>query len=109
MSQALAIANQTDQRANYCKLLIWWKSPDEVNDQELLRKIMNLGTWEMWQWAWKHFTKESFIHCLEDGRYGDFSKGSWYYWHLRLSISPIPTIPRNRFLSENEELKFPGS
>ena len=51
MSQALAIANQTNQRANYCKLLIWWKSPDEVNDQELLRKIMNLGTWEMWQWA----------------------------------------------------------
>ena len=42
MSQALAIANQTDQRANYCKLLIWWKSPDEVNDQELLREIMNL-------------------------------------------------------------------
>jgi hypothetical protein len=109
MSQALATANQTDQRANYCKLLIWWKSPDEVNDQELLRKIMNLGTWEMWQWAWNHFTKESFIHCLEDARYGDFFKGSWHYWHLRLSISPIPPIPRNRFLSENEELKFPGT
>ena len=98
MSLALATDNQTDQRENYCKLLIWWKSPDEIDDQELLRRIMNLGTWEMWQWAWKHFTKESFIHCLEDARYGDFSKGSWYYWHLRLSISPIPPIPRNRFL-----------
>ena len=62
MRQAFATTNPTDQRANYCKLLIWWKSPDEVNDQELLGKIMNLGTWEMWQWDWKHFTKESSIH-----------------------------------------------
>ena len=60
MSQALAIANQTDQRANYCKLLIWWKSPDEVNDQELLRKIMNLGTWEMWQHTNAPFIYKSF-------------------------------------------------
>ena len=108
MSQALATANQTDPRENYCKLLIWWKSPDEIDDQELLRRIMNLGTWEMWQWAWKQFSKESFVHCLEDARYGDFSNGSWHYWHLRLSISPIPPIPRNRFLSENEEVMFPG-
>ena len=108
MSQALATANQSDKRENYCKLLIWWKSPDKVDDQELLRKIMNLGTWEMWQSAWMHFAKESFVHCLEDARYGDVSKGSWHYWHLRLSISPIPPIPRNRFLAENEELNFPG-
>jgi hypothetical protein len=108
MSQALATANQSDKRENYCKLLIWWKSPNEVDDQELLRKIMNLGTWEMWQWAWKHFDKKSFVDCLEDARYGDFSKGSWHYWHLRLSISPIPPIPRNRFLAENEEVNFPG-
>ena len=108
MNQVLATDNQTDQKENYCKLLIWWKSPDEIDDQELLRKIMNLDTWEMWQWAWQNFTEESFLHCLTDARYRDFSKGSWHYWHLRLSISPIPQIPRNRFLSENEEVKFPG-
>ena len=72
MSQALATANQTDQRENYCKLLIWWKSPDEIDDPELLRRIMNLGTWEMWQWAWKHFSKESFIYCLKDAVMGTF-------------------------------------
>ena len=44
MNQALAAANQTDKRENYCKQLIWWKSPGEVDDQELLRKIMNLDT-----------------------------------------------------------------
>ena len=32
MSQALATANQTDQREKYCQLLIWRKSPDEVDD-----------------------------------------------------------------------------
>jgi hypothetical protein len=90
MSQALATVNQTNQRENYCKLLIWRKSPDEVNDQELLRKIMNLGTWDMWQWDWKHFNKESFINCLADSRYGDFSKGSWYYWHSPIDL-PYPT------------------
>ena len=34
MSQALATANQTDQRVNYCKLLVWWKSPDKIEDHE---------------------------------------------------------------------------
>ena len=53
---------------------------------------MNLGTWEMWQWAWQNFTEESFVHCLSDARYGDFSKGSWHYWHIRLSMSPIPPV-----------------
>ena len=109
MSQTLATANQTDQRENYCKLLIWWKNPDEIDDQELLRRIMNLGTWEMWQWAWKHVSKESFVHCLEDARYGDFSKGSWHYWHLRLGISPIPNLPKNQFLGDGVKLNFPGS
>ena len=57
MNQALAAANQTDKRENYCKLLIWWKSPGEVDDQQLLRKIMNLDTWEAWHWALKYFIK----------------------------------------------------
>ena len=109
MSQALATANQTDPRVNYCKLLIWWKSPDEIDDQELLRRIMNLGTWEMWQWAWKHFSKESFVHCLEDARYGDFSRGSWHYWHLRLGISLSLTYRKNQFLGDGVKLNFPGS
>ena len=61
MSQVLATDNQTDQKENYCKLLIWWKSPDEVDDQELLRKVMNLGTWEIQQQAGKYFTKEFFV------------------------------------------------
>ena len=74
MSQVLATDNQTDQRENYCKLLIWWKSPDEIYDQELLRKIMNLGTWEMWQWAWQNFTEESFVNCLTDARVWRFLK-----------------------------------
>ena len=107
MSKALATANQTDPKENYCKLLIRWKSPDEIDDQELLRKIMNLGTWGMWQWARKQFSKESFVHCLEDACYGNFSKGSWHYWHIRLEISPIPCLRKNQFLRDYVKLNFP--
>ena len=109
MSQTLVQPKNTNQRESFCKLLTWWKKPNEVNDLELLRRIMNLGTWEMWQWAWQNFTEESFVHCLTDARYGDFSKGSWHYWHIRLSISPIPPVPKNKFLAENEEVRFPGT
>lgn len=38
------------------------EKPNEVNDLELLRRIMNLGTWEMWQSAWQNFTEEFFVH-----------------------------------------------
>ena len=44
MRQAFATTNQTDKKEIYCKLLIWRKSPDEVDDQELLRKIINFDT-----------------------------------------------------------------
>ena len=40
-----------DLREQICQDLVWWKNPQEVEDSELLRRIMNLGTWEMWQWA----------------------------------------------------------
>ena len=45
MSQALATANQTNQRENYCKLLIWWKSPDEIDDQDITS--VNHESWHL--------------------------------------------------------------
>lgn len=98
-----------DVRNQICHNLVWWKNPQEVEDSELLPRIINLGTWEMWQWAWKHLAKKSFVYCLEDARYGDFSKGSWHYWHIKLGISPIPRMPKNQFLGDGVKLNFPGS
>ena len=40
MSQTLVQSKNTNQRENFCKLLTWWKKPNEVNDLELLRRIM---------------------------------------------------------------------
>ena len=76
MSQALATANQTDQRVNYCKLLVWWKSPDKIEDHELLRKIMNLGTWEMRQWTIKKSRVKFFIYGLTEVKCEDFASSS---------------------------------
>jgi hypothetical protein len=75
MNQTLVQPKNTNQKEFFCKLMIWWKKPNEFKNQDLLRRIMNLGTWEMWQWAWQNFTEESVVHCLIDARYEDFSKG----------------------------------
>ena len=88
-----------DLREQICQDLVWWKNPQEVEDLELLRRIMNLGTWEMWQWARNNFTVKFFIDTLTHAKYGDFSPGSWHYWHIKLVISPIPRLPKNQFLA----------
>ena len=37
-----------DLSEQICQDLIWWKNPQEVEDSELLRLILNLGTWAIW-------------------------------------------------------------
>ena len=98
-----------DLRDQICHDLVWWKTPKEVEDSELLRRIMNLVTWEMWQWARNIFSVKFFIDALTQTKYGDFSSGSRHYWHIRLGISPIPSLPKNQFLGDGVKLNFPGS
>jgi hypothetical protein len=98
-----------DLRDQFCQDLVWWKNSQDVEDSELLRRIMNLGTWEMWQWARNKFPVKFFIDTLTEAKYGDFSSGSWHYWHIKLEISPIPRLPKNQFLGDGVMLNFPGS
>ena len=65
-----------DLREQSCQDLVWSKNPQEVEDSELLRRIMNIGTWEMWQWARTTFPVKFFIDALTQARYDDFSPGS---------------------------------
>ena len=100
---------KADLRDQICQDLVWWKNPQEVEDSELLRRIMNLGTWEMWQWARTTFPVKFFVDALTHVKYGDFSPGSWHYWHIKLGIPPIPCLPKNQFLADGIKLNFLGS
>ena len=98
-----------DLREQICQDLVWWKNPQEVEDSELLRRIMNLGTWEMWQWTRNNFPVIFSIDGLTQARYGDFSPGFWHYWHISLGDSPIPPLPTNQFFDDRVKLNFSGS
>lgn len=98
-----------DLRDQICQDLVWWKKPQEVDDSELLRRIMNPGTWEMLQWARNKFPVKFFVDALTHAKYGDFSPRSWHYWHIKLGISPIHCLPKNQFLTDGIKLNFPGS
>ena len=89
-----------DLRNQISQGLVWWKIPQEAEDSELLRWIMSLGAWEVWQWARNLFSVKFFIEALTEAKYGDFSSGSWHYWHIRLRISPVPRCPKIHFLGD---------
>ncbi len=86
--------------SDVCRKLIWWKSPSDVNEHELLAKIMEKGTVEMITVAWIDLGEKAFKDTLLRAHFGEFSQLSWSYWHHRLGVSDIPSLPEHPAFSE---------
>ena len=66
--------------------LIWWLDPSMVENNYLLKKIMDYGTWADWKMAEAEYGKEEFIRALKTAKVGDFSAEAWNFWHLKLGL-----------------------
>lgn len=80
--------------ARIARSLVWWKPPEEVDFHYLVRRVMNMGTFEMQRYLAKRHGGEIFATALRGAELGEFSPQAWNYWHLRLGIRPTPPLPR---------------
>ena len=81
---------------------IWWKTPDEAIEfpELVLAQIMDLCTWEDLAVLEEIFSKEEFLHILNNAIAGQFRPQSWNFWYIRLGYKydEIPPYPAQRIL-----------
>jgi hypothetical protein len=77
---------------------VWWKPPDEALGARghFLAHVMTYGTVEDVRWMVEFFGEGSLRAALKHAPPGVLNSRSWYFWHLRLGVEPIPPLPKRR-------------
>jgi len=84
-------------RDNIARELCWWKDPSDVTEMEWVRRVMELGTWEMVCFMNKKVDRSVLLQAIHTANPGDFSLPSWHYWHCVLGEPSIGELPKRHF------------
>lgn len=82
--------------AAVARRVCWWE-PAEItlaNPRLFVARVMVLGTWDDINLVLKYFGNEAFKDALRCAPAGLFDNRSWYYWHHRLRVLPVPPLPQ---------------
>jgi|GEM_PF-428448 len=74
----------------------WWEPTAATlkNKPLFLCRIMALGTWDDICIALDHYGRDAFREALQNAPPGLFDPRSWHYWHHRLKLLPVPSLPQ---------------
>ncbi len=91
-------AEETGSRhlAAIARRVCWWEPVAATleNTPLFLCRIMALGTWEDIRIALDHYGRDAFREALQNAPPGLFDPRSWHYWHHRLQLLPVPSLPQ---------------
>ncbi len=81
--------------AAIARRVCWWEPAASTleNTSLFLCRIMALATWEDICVALDHYGKNAFREALQNAPPGLFDPRSWHYWHHRLELLPVPSLP----------------
>jgi hypothetical protein len=83
------------QLAAIARRVCWWQpAASTLKDTPVfLCRIMALGTWEDTCIALERYGRNAFREALQNAPPGLFDPRSWHYWHHRLELLPVPSLP----------------
>lgn len=84
-----------EQLIAYAKKYIWWKTPDEAVKQpeRVLSQVMDIGDYDDVQSMVALVGEDNLKEVLAHAQAGWFNIRSWHYWHYRLKLSTLGTVP----------------
>lgn len=84
------------QLAAIARRVCWWEPIGATleNTPLFLCRIMALGTWDDICIALAHYGRDAFREALQNAPPGLFDHRSWHYWHHRLKLLPVPSLPQ---------------
>ncbi len=77
---------------------VWWESSEwaYAHPDIFLANVMNLGSWDDIQALRRNIGDEPLKAVLIHPPPGYFSYRSWDYWHVKLNMLPIPSLPSRK-------------
>lgn len=86
----------SERLASITRRVCWWQSADETlgNTPRFLCQVMVFGTWDDICFVLDHYGEDAFRNALQSAPPGLFDKRSWHYWHHRLRVLPVPSLPQ---------------
>lgn len=81
--------------AAIARRVCWWEPAASTlaNTPLFLCRIMALGTWDDACIALEHYGRNAFREALQNAPPSLFDPRSWHYWHHRLELLPVPSLP----------------
>ncbi len=79
----------------YARKYIWWKTPEDAvrYPRRVIAQVMNIGAYEDVQELAKQIGENGLRETLLGAEAGEFNERSWHYWHYRLGLAELGTVP----------------
>ena len=74
---------------------IWWKSAADAikMPERVVAQVMNIGDYNDVCALANEIGEEGFSDVLQHAEPGEFDDRSWHYWHYRLGLATLGTVP----------------
>ena len=80
---------------SFAKTFIWWKRPSDAVARPLrvIAQVMELGSFADVEKLAGIVGREAFRETLLQAEAGWFSPPSWHFWHYKLGLAEIGSVP----------------
>ena len=74
---------------------VWWKPPGEACDwpDRVVAQVMSFGEFEDVQAVATELGDAALRHVVLNAEPGMFDERSWHYWHYRLGLANVGSVP----------------
>jgi len=96
VKRRLTAERDSGRFTSIARRVCWWQSAGETLEDtpRFLCQVMVFGTWEDVCFVLDHYGEAAFREALLSAPPGLFDNRSWYYWHHRLQLLPVPPLPQ---------------
>jgi hypothetical protein len=79
----------------FARKYVWWKTPDEAiaMPERVIAQVMNIGDYDDVQAMAKQVGDDVLRDVIAHAEAGQFNGRSWAYWHYRLGLATLGTLP----------------
>ena len=74
---------------------VWWKTPREAIEmpERVVAQAMNIGSYDDVQQLAEETGDDYLREVISRAEVGQFNERSWSYWHYRLGLASLGTVP----------------
>lgn len=74
---------------------VWWKSPAQAlrRPERIAAQVINMGDYDDVQDLVDASGKAFLRSVLRSAEIGQFNARAWHYWHYRLGLADLGTVP----------------